>query len=160
MMAILGVLYVYFRLMILLQKKLPTLLIYVLKSKHPSPRINQFPTQLEENEQHLIVSEDQVSKAILSFPNGSAAGMDRLRPQQLKDLLCKSTGDSGQRLLHAITNRCNLMLTGKVNSEIRPYSYGASLCALSKKDGGIRPIAIGSSFTRLVSKLHSQQLIM
>jgi hypothetical protein len=89
MMAILGVLYVYFRLIILLQKKLQTLLIYVLKSKHPSPRINQFPTQLEENEQHLIVSEDQISKAILSFPNGSAAGMDRLRPQQLKDLLCK-----------------------------------------------------------------------
>jgi hypothetical protein len=72
----------------------------------------------------------------------------------------KSTGDSGQRLLHPITNRCNLMLTGKVNSEIRPYSYGASLCALAKKDGGIRPIAIGSSFTRLVSKLYSQQLIM
>jgi hypothetical protein len=68
-------------------------------------------------------------------------------------LLCKNTGDSGQRLLHAITNLCNLMLTGKVISEMRPYIYGASLCALSKKDGGIRPIAIGSTFRRLVSKV-------
>jgi hypothetical protein len=31
--------------------------------------------------------------------------------------------------------------------------YGASLCALNKKDGGIRPIAIGNCLRRLTSKL-------
>jgi hypothetical protein len=30
--------------------------------------------------------------------------------------------------------------------------YGASLCALHKKDGGIRPIAIGNCLRRLTSK--------
>ena len=45
------------------------------------------------------------------------------------------------------------MLAGKVNSNFNQYLYGASLCALKKKDGGIRPIAVGSIFRRLVSKL-------
>jgi hypothetical protein len=45
------------------------------------------------------------------------------------------------------------MFSGKIISNFTPFIYGASLCALSKKDGGIRPIAIGSTFRRLASKL-------
>lgn len=45
------------------------------------------------------------------------------------------------------------MLAGKVNVNFLPVIYGASLIALSKKDGGIRPIAIGCTYRRLVSKL-------
>jgi hypothetical protein len=41
----------------------------------------------------------------------------------------------------------------EIISNFTPFIYGASLCALSKKDGGIRPIAIGSTFRRLASKL-------
>lgn len=40
-----------------------------------------------------------------------------------------------------------------MTSEICPLLYGASLIALGKKDGGIRPIAIGNVFRRLVAKL-------
>lgn len=36
---------------------------------------------------------------------------------------------------------------------ITPIIYGASLCALNKKDGGLRPIAIGNIFRRLTAKL-------
>jgi hypothetical protein len=36
---------------------------------------------------------------------------------------------------------------------VLPIFYGASLCALLKKDGGIRPIAIGSVFRRLAAKV-------
>ena len=36
---------------------------------------------------------------------------------------------------------------------IRPLFYGASLCALEKKDGGIRPIAIGNTLRRLATKV-------
>jgi hypothetical protein len=39
------------------------------------------------------------------------------------------------------------------NFDLLSMELGASLCALSKKDGGIRPIAIGSTFRRLASKL-------
>ncbi|KAL1446882.1 hypothetical protein WDU94_010923, partial [Cyamophila willieti] len=45
------------------------------------------------------------------------------------------------------------ILQGKVNSLTCSYFYGASLCALLKRGGGLRPIAIGSTFRRLVSKV-------
>ena len=69
-----------------------------------------------------------------------------------------SAGDSGQNLLKSLTNLCNFLLSGKLNSDIRPYFYGASLIGISKKDGGIGPIAIGITFRRLVAKLISFQV--
>lgn len=45
------------------------------------------------------------------------------------------------------------MLSGKVHEEICPILYGAALCALNKKSGGIRPIAIGNLFRRLTAKI-------
>ncbi|CAH2246759.1 jg8812 [Pararge aegeria aegeria] len=45
------------------------------------------------------------------------------------------------------------MLSGQVPQQILPVSYGANLVALTKKDGGIRPIAIGSNLRRLTSKI-------
>jgi hypothetical protein len=38
------------------------------------------------------------------------------------------------------------MFSGKIIYNFTPFIYGASLSALSKKDGGIRPIAISSTF--------------
>ncbi len=46
-----------------------------------------------------------------------------------------------------------LMLSGKVPDTVCPLLYGASLCALGKKAGGIRPIAVGSTFRRLTAKV-------
>ncbi len=45
------------------------------------------------------------------------------------------------------------MLAGRVPTEVCPLLYGASLCALKKKDGDIRPIAVGFTLRRLASKL-------
>ena len=45
------------------------------------------------------------------------------------------------------------MLSGSVNKNITDTLYGANLIALKKKDGGIRPIAIGTTFRRLVAKI-------
>jgi hypothetical protein len=39
-----------------------------------------------------------------------------------------------------------------VPKEIQPFIAGAFLIGLSKKDGGIRPIAIGDVFRRLTGK--------
>lgn len=94
-----------------------------------------------------------VYDSIYSFPNGSSSGIDGIRPQHLKDLVAKSNGDAGIKLLQSITNLENLMLSGKVLSEICPIIYGATLCALSKKGGGLRPIAVGSTYRRLAAKL-------
>ena len=82
----------------------------------------------------------------------NTGGPDGLRPQHLKDLTCASTGDAGRRLLTLLTQFTNLCLAGRVPAEIQPVFCGASLCALNKKDGGIRPIAVGSTLRRLIAK--------
>jgi hypothetical protein len=76
-----------------------------------------------------------------------------MRPQYLKDIISLSAGEAGQRALRALTKLCNFLLSGQFPSEICHLLYGASLCALHKKDGGIRPIAIGNCLRRLTSKL-------
>jgi hypothetical protein len=62
-----------------------------------------------------------------------------------------------EQALRALTKLCNFLLSGQLPSEICHLLYGASLCALHKKDGGIRPIAIGNCPRRLTSKLASFQ---
>jgi hypothetical protein len=124
-------------------------------SKHPShPVPVNFPDEHKNlNHTPLITTEEDVKLAIFSFPNGSAGGLDSLRPQIFKDLLGKSCGQAGHNLLSAITSLCNMMLSGDVPEPICPLLYGASLTALNKKDGGVRPIAVGNVYRRLVSKI-------
>lgn len=64
-----------------------------------------------------------------------------------------SNGDSSSQLLNLITALTNLMLSGKVLPIICRVIYGARLCAFVKKDGGLRPIAIGSKFRRITAKI-------
>jgi hypothetical protein len=64
-----------------------------------------------------------------------------------------SAGEAGQRALSLITLQCNFILSGKIINEICPFIFGASLCALKKKDYGIRPIAIGNIFRILAAKI-------
>ena len=45
------------------------------------------------------------------------------------------------------------VLPGKVPGAICPIFFGAKLIALSKKEGGIRPIAVELTLRRLASKL-------
>ena len=63
------------------------------------------------------------------------------------------TVESGRRLPLALTDLVNLIFAGNVPNVACGALYGVSLCNLTKKDGGIRPIAIGSTFRRLSAKL-------
>ncbi|XP_031348412.1 uncharacterized protein LOC116174613 [Photinus pyralis] len=122
-----------------------------LATKHPAPsRDLSFPDPPDGSLEHYPLIEHEIQKSINSFPAGSSPGIDGLRPQFLKDIISKSAGDAGKRVLTAITKLCNFMLDGKVHPEILPILYGATLCALHKKDGGIRPIAVGNTLRRLV----------
>ena len=99
--------------------------------------------------QPLVVSESEVRIAIQSFPAGSAGGPDGLRPQHLKDLIILG-GDI--QLLLATTEFVNILLEGNLSSDICKIIYGGNLIALEKKDGGLRPIAIGYTLRRLAAK--------
>ncbi|HSN24205.1 MAG TPA: hypothetical protein VLS45_08585, partial [Methylomicrobium sp.] len=110
--------------------------------RRPAPTTDTAPLQ---------VSTSAVRAAIQSFPNGSAAGPDGLRPQHLKDMLTAASDDSP--LLATITELTNLLLEGKVPASIGGIIFGANLLAIVKKNSGIRPIAVGYVWRRLAAKV-------
>jgi hypothetical protein len=121
-----------------------------LQTKHPPGSLDNASLPVPGHTGHLAVLESDVKKAILSFPSGSAGGPDGLRPQHLKDLLlCR---ESGSDFLSDLTLFVNSALEGRCPEDISPIFFGGRLIGLNKKDGGIRPIAIGFSLRRLVSK--------
>ena len=99
----------------------------------------------------LIVSAAEVLAAVRSFPQGSAGGLDCVRPQHLRDLMDPGATD----FIDVVTSFVNLLLRGSCPVDVRPYLFGGNLIALSKKDGGLRPIAIGSVWRRLAAKCAS-----
>ena len=94
-------------------------------------------------------------KAIKSFTPGSAGGPDGLRPQHLSDMV----GPQGGTLLDALTELMSLVLSGGVPEQVRPFFFGATLYAFAKKDGGVRPIAVGLSLRRLASKIANSKAL-
>jgi hypothetical protein len=94
---------------------------------------------------------DDVRKAIFSFPAGSSGGPDGLTPQHLRDLV--STEGENSPLLALITDLVNGLYKGIVPEQVRPVFFGGRLIALAKKDGGLRPIAIGYTLRRLAAKV-------
>lgn len=126
----------------------------LLKEKHPQPsRQLNFPNEPDETTIAMVTTEEIVITSVFSFHNGSAAGIDGISPQHLKDLTAPTNSESGKKLSASLTKLSNLMLSGKVNKDICSILYGAKLIALTKKDKGIRPIAIGSTYRRLTAKI-------
>ena len=122
-----------------------------LRERHPLAPVNRKAStnpQLIGN--CLQVSEADVKKAISSFPNGSSGGPDCLRPQHVCDMV--SSRDAGPALLTVITAFVNMLLRGQCAPDVIPILFGANLTALTKKSGGIRPIAVGYYWRRLTAK--------
>ena len=112
----------------------------------PAPAVPSFPEDFE-------ISQQDIARAIRSFPCGSAGGPDRLRPQHLKDLVQLREDTSENQLLSALVDFCYLVLRGDTPDVVRPFFFGASLVALNKKSGGIRPITVGCTLRRLTAKV-------
>ena len=120
-----------------------------LRAKHPLACAGRrpFPPKLGTS---LCVPQSAVLQAIKSFPNGSSGGLDSLRPQHIKDMVCGP--EACDQLIVSITGFVNLLLEGTCPVRVQRILFGGSLIALSKKDGGVRPIAVGSVWRRLASK--------
>lgn len=83
-----------------------------LQLKHPAhPEPTNFPDSTIETPQ-IIPSEEEVQRSIMSFRNGTAGGLDSLRPQILKDLLNVQNGEAKNKLLTALTSLTTVVLSG------------------------------------------------
>ena len=120
-----------------------------LKLKYPQRETCSVPDPTDIG---FSTSEFFVHKALMSFPNGSSAGLDGISPHVLKVLTAKSNEQTGLGFLGALTNLVIVILGGKVPFELRPYFFGAKLIALKKPEGGLCPIAVGKTFLRLFAK--------
>lgn len=96
-----------------------------------------------------VLSSKDVHAAANSFFPGTAPGPSGFRAEHLKDLLRADTSD---QLLTALTKTVNLLASGRACAALKPTMGGARLIAINKKDGGLRPIAIGETLRRLTAK--------
>jgi hypothetical protein len=124
-----------------------------LQEKHPKGKTFHPPAEVTEIQSLTKITQKEILVSVTSFPCGSAGGLDGLRPQHLKDLLSPSNGEASVKLANSLAALCDVMLSGNVPQSVCPYLYGACLTALNKKDGGIRPIAVGSTLRRMVAKV-------
>ena len=106
----------------------------------------------------IDITENEIKNSIFSFRPGSAGGLDALRPQHLKDLISEELGIFSGNLISSIKSFTLHIINGLIPRSICPIFYGATLCAFNKKDGGIRPIAVGLCFRRLVAKVICSRL--
>ena len=92
-----------------------------------------------------------VQDAVASFPPGSAPGPSGLRPCHLRD--CLSKPGQASSLLLAIVALVSGAVEGKFPLGLAPVWCASNLIPLAKKDGGVRPIAVGDTFRRLAGKV-------
>lgn len=123
-----------------------------MQKKHPDENLDMENESIP-NIEIFDTSSEQVVNAIKHFPISSSGGIDGLRPRHLKDLISFSCGDASAKLITAMAKLVNIIRSGSVYDEILPVFYGASLIALAKLNGDIRPIAIGLVWRRLAGKI-------
>ena len=117
-------------------------------AKHPQappPIIPSDPSPLP-----IRIDNVGISRAIKSFPNGTAPGPSGLRASHLKEAV--SCPASGNVVLTSLSQFANLMCSGGFPSSYASFFCGADLIAIRKPNGGLRPIAIGEILRRLISK--------
>ena len=56
----------------------------------------------------------------------------------------------GTTFLGSLTQFANYFLSGKAPTQLCPWFCGATLTALQKKDGVVRPISVGETLLRLI----------
>ena len=119
-----------------------------MKAKHPDrpedrrdfPSIDAYALQ---------ATEAEAKKCIASFSSGP-------RSQHLEEAISLNEGETGNKLLTTLTIFTNFFLSGLLPIFVGPVFSSATLISLWKKDGGVRPIAIGKTLRRLAGKSASK----
>ena len=128
----------------------------LLKEKHPPATGPPLITPTTDIPQ-LTFGQAEVEKAVRKFRRGSAPGPSGLWPEHLKITLQAAPGRR-ERALQTLTRLVTVMAGGGGPVEVAPFLSGARLHAALKKDGGLRPIAVGNLIRRLVGKCCTARL--
>ena len=98
------------------------------------------------------ISRDILINCVRSFLKDSAAGVSKFYATHLSNAFLCASPAYGDEAISAVLDVVNLLARGEDPTSVAPYLCRASLLALKKKDGGIRPIAVGEILRRLVAK--------
>ena len=100
----------------------------------------------------MTADEKKIIRSPRSFLGCRCGGIERLRPKHLLDLVAVPTADAGHHPRRSITNLTNKIMRGDVSDYSVKLLFSSNLTALRKKDGGIRPVAVGNVLRRLAAK--------
>ena len=91
----------------------------------------------------------------LRKPASTTASQWQWRPGWSETPTLEGMSDNGshQVLLPTLASFIQLVLEGRTPTSIRRFFLGANLTALLKKQGGVRPIAVGCTLRRLAAKV-------
>ena len=124
-----------------------------LQLKHPPAPSNIEIIPIPTDIPSMTTSSQDIQEAMRSFSGSSGGGVDGLRPIHLQDLISKQTAEAGNRLILSLTSLVNTFLNGQISDFARILFFSTNLTVLRKKDGGIRPMAVGNILRRLASKV-------
>jgi hypothetical protein len=124
-----------------------------MRAKHPAARAEDAAAAQDlrrvDASNACKVDHIEILKLVKAFPKASAGGPTELKPQHVLDSFVHNwQGEVGRNLAAVV----NMMLQGDCPETVRPWVMGAKLAALPKKDGGLRPIAIGETLRRITGK--------
>ena len=128
--------------------------VKLLRDKHPAPSLPPGLLPTTDSDPLTLYGPD-VYKAALKFKKGTAAGPSGLRPEHLRVVL-QSPAIRREGASNTLTKLLNRMVAGMIPLEVAPYVCGAHLHASKKRDGGIRPIAVGDLLQLLAFQVVSQ----
>lgn len=122
-----------------------------LKQKH-LPASSTAIIGVPQNAQPLVLERSSIERAIRSMSVASAAGPDGLFVSHLKQMLGADAGAAKESFITSLYAFSSACTAGRMPQQIARFFFGASLIALRKKDGGIRPIAVGCVLRRVIAK--------
>ena len=123
-----------------------------LRDKHPTSPVDTRSVPAPSPETPHEISEMDLLHALQSFKPSSACGIDCLRPTHLKDLTGNSPQRQAERLRSSLKWLCNSFIEGFISPGVRDLFFASNLIAIRKKDGGVRPIAVGNRLSSSLGK--------
>ena len=123
-----------------------------LDALHPKSQLPQTPQWSELDGERFAAGPVAKTLRVLAGTGAGASGLSAT-------ILLRLFQAPGSDLALATSNVVDLLCLGRIPPLAREVFYGARLCALVKKDGGVRPIACGEVLRRIAGKLLSDHAV-